>query len=136
MQASTSPIKVLRRSAGFTLIEILIVVVLVGIILGVVVSSFTGVDQEQVLRGYAERLSLRIELARDKALQANREWGMYIDEAGVRFAVYDETTGEWIPQAGKHFVADEYGASLDFEVEVESFEGQLATTEPDTVESG
>jgi len=112
------------------------VVLLVSILMGVVVSSFTGVDQEQELRGYAERLAMRIELARDKALQANREWGAYVDQDGVRFAVFDEINGEWLPQAGRYFVAEDYSQTLDFTVEVESFEGHLATVEGDTVESG
>ena len=98
--------------AGFTLIEILVVVLVVSIIMGVVVASFTGVDREQSLRGYSERLALKIEFARDKALQANREWGVYIDEDGVRFAEYDEINGEWIQRADKPFTDDGFDSEL------------------------
>jgi len=91
----------------------------VSILMSVVVSSFTGVDAEQELRGYAERLALRIELARDKAVQTNREWGVYVDEEGVRFAEYDEINIEWVPRAERPFTQEGYSADLTFEAIVE-----------------
>jgi len=111
---------------GFTLVEILVVVLVVSILMGVVVGSFTGVDREQTLRGYCERLALKIEHARDKALQANREWGVYIDNDGIRFAEFDEINGEWIQRAEKPFTPDDYDQNLRFAVEVEEIPGALA----------
>lgn len=108
-----------RIHTGFTLIEVLVVVVVVSILMSVVVSSFTGVDAEQELRGYAERLALRIELARDKAVQTNREWGVYVDEEGVRFAEYDEINVEWVQRADRPFTQESYSADLTFEAKVE-----------------
>ncbi len=113
-------------TAGFTLVEILVVVLVVSILMGVVVGSFTGVDREQTLRGYCERLALKIEHARDKALQANREWGVYIDEDGVRFAEFDEINGEWIQRVEKPFAAEDYVEGLRFELEIEEIPGALA----------
>ena len=107
---------------GFTLIEILVVVLVVSILMAVVVAAFSGADQEQTLRGYVERLALRIEAARDKALQTNREWGVYLGEDGVSFAEFDELNGEWVLRAEKPFRADNYDASVSFEVEVEAFD--------------
>ena len=126
---STAP-----RQSGFTLIEILVVVLVVSILMGVVVNSFTGADREQTLRGYAERFALKIELARDKALQANREWGVYIDRDGVRFAEFDEINGEWIARGEKPFTADNYDAEVEIRVEVEELAGQLAENEGDEEE--
>jgi len=117
------------RQRGFTLIEILVVVIVVSVLMGVVVNSFTGVDREQTLRGYSERLALRIEMARDRALQANREWGMHIDDEGVRFAEFDEINGEWIARADKPFAGDTYDSEVRFGVEVEEMEGALRETE-------
>ena len=118
-----------RKTAGFTLIEILVVVLVVSILMGVVVGSFTGVDQEQSFRGYAERLALRIEMARDKALQANREWGVYLDRDGVRFAEFDEINGEWVARADKPFNGERYDTSVEFQVKVEALDGTLPTGE-------
>jgi len=110
---------------GFTLIEILVVVIVVAVLMGVVVNSFTGVDREQTLRGYIERLALRIEIARDRALQSNREWGVFVDDEGVRFAAFDEVNGEWILQSEKPFSPDNYDAEVRFKVEVEDLPGAL-----------
>ena len=114
------------RQSGFTIIEILVGVLVVSILMGVVVSSFTGVDREQSLRGYCERLALKIEFARDKALQANREWGVYIDADGVRFAEFDEINGEWVQRVEKPFTPEAYDTALRFEVELEEIPGALA----------
>ena len=91
--------------------------------MGVVVGSFTGADREQALRGYAERFALKIELARDKALQTNREWGVYIDDEGVRFAEFDEINAEWLERPERPFHTEELTASLDISVEAEKFTG-------------
>lgn len=114
-----------RRWSGFTLIEILVVVVVVAILMSVVVGSFTGVDKEQELRGFAERLALRIELARDKALQTNKEWGLYVDEDGVRFAEFDEINEEWIDRVERPFNNEPYTQLLDIRVEATEFATQL-----------
>ena len=118
--------------SGFTLIEILVVVLIISILMGVVVNSFTGVDREQTFLGYAERLALRIEMARDKALQSNREWGVYIDDRrGVRFAEFDEINGEWIEHGDKPFNPDSYDKQVRFSVEVEEYAGALGAADED-----
>jgi len=104
---------------GFTLIEILIVVLVVAILMGVVVSAFSGVDREQKLRGYVERLVMRIEFARDKALQANREWGIYVDDEGVSFAEFDEINDTWVRRSEKPFARESFATTLAFSVEIE-----------------
>ena len=119
------------RPRGFTLIEILVVVLVVSILMGVVVNSFSGVDREQTLRGYAERFALRIEIARDRALQSNREWGIYIDRDGVRFAEFDEINGEWLERADRPFTPDSFDAQVRFTVEVEELAGSLVSADND-----
>jgi general secretion pathway protein H len=117
---------------GFTLIEILVVVLVVSILMGVVASSFSGSDREQTFRGYSERLALRIEFARDKALQSNREWGVFLDEDGVRFAEFDEINAIWSPRADKPFNADAYDRNVEFELVIEDLPGNLqAPEDPD-----
>ena len=123
-----------HHRSGFTLIEILVVVLVVSILMGVVVGSFTGVDREQTFRGYAERLALRIEIARDKAMQANREWGVYLDRDGVRFAEFDEVNREWVTRGEKPFTPESFDTEVRFSVSVEELAGTLA--EPDDDEEG
>ncbi len=114
-----------RGNLGFTLIEILVVVLVVSILMGVVVASFGGTDREQTFRGYAERLALRIEMARDRALQSNREWGLYLGDERVYFAEFDEINGDWVERADKPFRPDEFDSRVEFDVEVEEFDDLL-----------
>ncbi len=133
IRSSTTRLDPCRWSqTGFTLIEILVVVLVVSILMGVVASSFSGSDREQTFRGYSERLALRIEFARDKALQSNREWGVFLDEDGVRFAEFDEVNAIWSPRGDKPFNADAYDRNVEFELVIEDLPGNLqAPEDPD-----
>ena len=117
------PVLQTKRRCGFTLIEVLLVVVVVGILAAVVVGSFTGADKQQELRGYVERLTLRIEMARDKAIQSNREWGLYVDEEGIRFVQFDPINLDWMQQFSSAFEAEEFAEQVELEAKVESFAG-------------
>jgi general secretion pathway protein H len=92
---------------GFTLLEVLVVVSLVSILTGVVVLGFTGADTQQAAKGTAQQLAFRIELARQQALNRNREWGIYVDEQSYRFAEFNqadgEAEGEWEEQFQRPF---------------------------------
>ena len=92
-----------NRSGGFTLLEVLVVIVMVAVLTGTVMLGFTGADTEQRLRGSAEQLAYAIELGRQYALQRNREWGLYVDEDAVRFAEFDPEQQTWVEQTGRPF---------------------------------
>lgn len=92
-----------ERAGGFTLLEVLVVVVIVGILTGTVVLGITGADVEQELRGSAQRLAARVELARQHALTRNREWGIYVRDDTVTFAEFDPESGEWLERSGRPF---------------------------------
>ncbi len=109
------------KRRGFTLIEVLIVVVLVSILMSVVVGTFTGTNREQVLLGFVERLSLRIEMARDRAVQSNREWGIYVERDDIRFAEFDHINNEWIEKTTRPFTRDPDSDGLEFKAEVEAY---------------
>jgi general secretion pathway protein H len=88
---------------GFTLLELLVVIALVAIVTGTVILGFTGADSEQRLKGSAEQLAFTVELARQYALQRNREWGLYVEPDGVRFAEFDPEQAAWVAQPQRPF---------------------------------
>ena len=92
-----------RPTRGFTLIEMLVVVVVVGVLASVVVVGFVGADKEQELKTEARRLALLIELARDEALQRNEEWGVFVEPDSYTFAIYDPALGKWSEQEDRRF---------------------------------
>jgi len=111
-----------RPQGGFTLLEVLVVIVLVAVLTGTVIMGFTGADTEQRLRGSAEELAYTIELARQYALQRNREWGMYVRPDAVEFAEFDPEQQTWVTQAGRPFGNVEPLPNVEFRVESEALE--------------
>jgi general secretion pathway protein H len=93
------------RYRGFTLIEMLVVVVIVGILASTVVLGFVGSDREQNLRTEAERLAMLIEMARSEAVQRNEEWGVAIGPGGYQFLVFDSLKHRWVEQKDGPFRA-------------------------------
>jgi general secretion pathway protein H len=84
-----------RRQHGFTLIETLVVVVIIGVLASTVVLNFVGSDRERNLRTEAERLAALIELARIESLQRNEEWGVAIARDGYAFRVFVPERAVW-----------------------------------------
>lgn len=117
-----------KEGAGFTLIELLIVVVLLGVLMGAVVFSLNPVSDERGLTNLAQRLAQRIELARDRAIQNNQEWGLHVQADGYGFVAFDDTAQRWVPQRQKPFQPDEAPSPLTFAITVE--EGGFADIDP------
>jgi general secretion pathway protein H len=120
-----------RDNAGFTLIEVLIVVVLISIIMATIVGSFAGVDREQEAQGIAARVALRIEMARDRAIQSNREWGVHVEQDSISFSTYDTPNEEWVARQERAFAQDNTDLDLTFNLDVELYPGMEETTDKD-----
>jgi general secretion pathway protein H len=87
--------RTLRTSAGFTLIEMLVVVLIIGVITaGVMLSvSLTGTDHE--LQTETERLATLMNYARDEAELQTRELGLACTAHGYEFLAFDPRTALW-----------------------------------------
>jgi general secretion pathway protein H len=87
--------RTLRASAGFTLIEMLVVVFIIGIITAGVLLSvhITGSDHE--LQTESERLATLMNYARDAAEMQTRELGLACSAKGYEFYAFDPRTALW-----------------------------------------
>lgn len=101
---------------GFTLLEILLVVTIIGILASVVVLSATDVGRQRTVRAEAERLALAVELARDEARLRNAVWGLLVDGGSYRFQEYDDAGGEWHDVERREFSTDATENRIEFAV--------------------
>jgi general secretion pathway protein H len=83
-------------SRGFTLLELLVVVVIAGITLGVVSLNAFRSDR-QVMQDDAKRIALLLQLTREEAILRNRPTAFDADANSYRFMVREETG--WQPLA-------------------------------------
>lgn len=87
----------LKQQLGFTLLELLIVMVIVGITIGMV--SFNAMpDERQILHNDAQRISLLLQLARDEAIVRNRPIAFEADTDRYRFLMYEENIWQALEQ--------------------------------------
>lgn len=85
--------------AGFTLIEVLVVVVVLAVIVGAVLLSASGLDARRAERE-GERLYLLLQLACDHAELSGREVGLHLAATGYGFSVAAQD--RWLPFANGH----------------------------------
>ena len=85
-----------RQARGFTLIEILVVIVIVGTVLSIVVLS-TGIipDDEEILVERT-RITALLETVQDEAMMQGREFGLEIMTSAYRFVEFDPLTRQWM----------------------------------------
>ena len=117
------------RAQGFTLIELLVVVAIVAVLAGLVGTSFVGSGQNQAMEGFAYRMAQRMELARDRALQRNREWGLYINGGEYQFAEFNELTQTWEPYTQRPFHTESYAMNVRMDAQVEEYQGRVDADE-------
>jgi general secretion pathway protein H len=86
-----------QLTQGFTLLELLVVMVIIGITLGAV--SFNAMPSErQVLQNDAQRIALLLQLARDEAIVRNRPIAVEAEADRYRFLLFEENNWQVLQQ--------------------------------------
>lgn len=106
------------RRRGFTLIEILVVLVIVGIITSLAMLSFGILGDGKGLDRDARQLSALIQLASDEATTQGRDFGLEFMRSGYRFVEYDPLLDQWFEVTGDDYLRQR---ELDEGVEFELF---------------
>ncbi|MBB5020893.1 type II secretion system minor pseudopilin GspH [Desulfurispira natronophila] len=86
-----------HNQLGFTLIEILVVLVVVGILASVIVINFSDSSHQRELQREAQRLHAVLNIAADEAIFTATEYGFRYQRDIYIFFRYDYQRSEWIP---------------------------------------
>lgn len=91
-----------RRPAGFTLIELMVVLVVVGLLISLVGMNIGGGGERRELREVTRSLYLRMQAASEEAVVTNREIGLRFRDGRYRFVYLDRDQAQWaaIPPGG------------------------------------
>lgn len=108
-----------NRCSGFTLLEIMIVLLLMGLAAGYVLFNAFSVSQADRLREQVQRLQVVFDMASDFAILNQQQLGLYIDEekAKYHFVFLDEEQ-EWQLVEGNPLLAEQQLPEL-FSIELE-----------------
>jgi general secretion pathway protein H len=88
-----------RLASGFTLLEVLVVVVIIGIITTMAVVSVRVLGGDHEMDQEARRLQAVLMQARDDAMLEGRDVGLRLDEQGYDFLRYDSRSETWLLEA-------------------------------------
>jgi general secretion pathway protein H len=84
------------RSKGFTLVEILVVLVIMAVVISLAVLSVNATGRDSQLDEESRRLQGLVGLLHDRALLEGRDFGLRIEPTAYEFVVYDPRRDRWM----------------------------------------
>lgn len=88
--------RLLAVQGGFTLLEVLLVVVLIGIISGIAMLGLSAGSDERRLRNESDRLAAMLVQVGSEAVMQNQEYGLKIRDNAYLFLCLDEVKQRWL----------------------------------------
>ncbi|MDH3647577.1 MAG: type II secretion system minor pseudopilin GspH [Gammaproteobacteria bacterium] len=130
------PSRVSAGARGFTLLEIMVVVIIIGIIVTLAILSL-GDSGARRLDEEAYRFSSLIRLAADEAVLQGREIGLAVKRESYSFHVFDDQLRQWTPLATELvFRERKLSDGIEMELRLDDQEFVLPLSEEEEEASG
>lgn len=91
---------------GFSLLELLVVVAIIGIFAGVVVLSMNTLGPDREIQSEVDRLRSMVGLLHEESLMQSRDYGIMFTATGYRFYLYNYQQLEWVEVQGDKLLAE------------------------------
>ncbi len=111
-------------SRGYTLLEVLVVVIILAVLSGFAVLKLRGQSEAQQLNEAADRFAALVEMQCEEALLGNRTIRVNVDQAGYRFEV--STRSGWQPHPMEVFRDREWPGPVSLQLDVDGAGGDRA----------
>jgi len=109
-----------RSQAGFTLLELMVVAVIIGLLAGMAVLSIGVVGSDQELKREALRIKSVLELLQEEALMQGRDYGVNIHSRGYEFYIFDYDQYNWVDSGDTDILRPhELDAKLNLELNLD-----------------
>ena len=118
------------RSKGFTLIEILVVLVIMAVIISLAVLSIGTTGRDTQLDEESRRIQGLVDILHERALLEGRDFGLRIEPTGYGFVVYSADRDRWLPLGDEHeFRHRDLPKGVTFQLELDSVQVVLKPLE-------
>lgn len=123
---------VLNTQRGFTLIEILVVIVILSITISVVIVNFAPDDADDIAEEEISRLQMLLAFSHEQAVIRGREYGIRFYKSGYRFMLYDDTDEDWtdIPN-DRLLVSRQFDESLELHLYIDQLPVEILDSQDD-----
>ena len=109
------------RSKGFTLVEILVVVVIMAIVISLAILSVGTTGRDTQLDEESRRIAGLIGLLHERALLEGRDFGLRIEPSAYEFVVYEPRRDRWLTlDQESEFRHRELPKGLNFQLQLDS----------------
>ncbi len=106
---------------GFTLLELLVVIVIISILFTLSTLAIRGTSPEELIQTEAMRLDRLLQLALEEAMLKGQEYGLEFSPDSYRFLLYVEES--WLPlEQDKLLRQRELPEGMEFELEIEQID--------------
>jgi len=119
-----------RSERGFTLLELLVVVLIIGLLTSMAVLGVQGRSDRERLEDEAERLIERMRLGREEAVLQSQSLGLLFASGGYRFLALDDE--RWRRHQDSLFQPHELPEGMRLAVDIDGIDVELATLDAQT----